>query len=189
MLCHVPRRSRNEDPKPGNLPKLTVNETVMRLGLLLVPIVLLVGCATPPSIPPELQYVVPAGQKSSLATLVGSQEKSPLFTDFTTYVLAVDGKHVMSGPQGWSTPLPIQPGLRNITVAFLRAPLNTQVDLQLQAVTGGRYQIQFSTDAQFFGTNKYCDFWIVDIATQKPVTGIRRGNLINSIRYSPPVDD
>lgn len=118
MLCHVPCTSRNEGPKPGNLPKLTVNETVMRLGLLLVTIVLLVGCATPPFIPPELQYVVPAGQKSSLATLVGSQEKSPLLSDFTTYVLAVDGKRVMSGPQGWSTPLPIQPGLRNITVAF-----------------------------------------------------------------------
>ena len=42
MLCHVPFTSQNEDPKPGNLPKLTVNETVMRLGLLLVPIVLLV---------------------------------------------------------------------------------------------------------------------------------------------------
>lgn len=175
--------------KTGKLLKLTVNEAVMRLGLLLVPTVLLVGCATPLSIPPELQYVVPAGQKSSLATLVGSQEKSPILSDFTTYVLAVDGKRVMSGPQSWSIPLPIQPGLRNITVAFLRASLNTQVDLRLQAVAGGEYQIQFSTDAQFFGANKYCDFWIVDSATQKPMTGIRRGNLINSIRYSPPVDD
>ena len=160
----------------------------MRLKLLLITIVFLGGCATPPSIPPELQYVAPAGQKSSLATLVGSQEKSPLLTNFTAYVLAVDGERVMSGPEGWDTALPIQPGRRNVTVAFLRAPLNTQVDLQLQAVAGGKYQIQFSSDAQFFGANTHCDFWIIDITTQKPVTGIRRGTLINSIRYSPPID-
>ena len=115
----------------------------MRLLLLLLTTVLLVGCATPPSIPPELQYVVPAGQKSSLATLVGSQEKSPLLNDFTTYVLAVDGKRVMSGTQGWSTPLPIQPGLRNITVAFQGGGFNTQVDLQLQALAGTRIKSSF----------------------------------------------
>lgn len=161
----------------------------MKPILLVIAILFLGGCAAPPSILPELQYVAPTGQKSSLATLVGSQEKSILLNNFTAYVLAIDGKRVMSGPQGWSTALPIEPGLRNITVAFLRAPLNTQVDLQLQAVVGGNYEIQFSTDAQFFGANTYCDFWIIDIPTKKPVTGLRRGSLINSIRYSPPIDD
>jgi len=63
----------------------------MRLRLLLLTIVFLGGCATPPSILPELQYVVPAGQESSLATLIGSQEKSALLDDFTAYVLAVEG--------------------------------------------------------------------------------------------------
>ena len=160
----------------------------MRLRLLLVTVVFLGGCATPPSIPPELQYVAPGGQESSLATLIGSHEKSTLIDDFTAYILAVDGKRVMSGRKGWSTALPIQPGLHNITVAFLRAPFNAQVDLQLQAVAGGKYQVQFSTDAQFFGADTYCDFWIIDIATQKPVTGIGRGAIINTIRYSPPID-
>ncbi len=160
----------------------------MRLRLLLITVALLSGCATPPLIPPELQYVAPAGQESSLATLVGSHEKSTLIDDFTAYVLAVDGKRVMSGRKGWNTVLPIQPGLRNITVAFLRTPFNAQVNLQLQAVAGGKYQVQFSTDAQFFGADTYCDFWIIDIATQKPVTGIRRGDIINTIRHSPPVD-
>ena len=156
MLCHVPLTSQNEDPKPGNLPKLTVNETVMEPGSYWCQLCFWSVALHRHRFRRSSNTLSRLRQKSSLATLVGSQEKSPLLTDFTTYVLAVDGKHVMSGPQGWSTPLPIQPGLRNITVAFLRAPLNTQVDLQLQAVAGGRYQIQFSTDAQFFGTNKYC---------------------------------
>ena len=163
----------------------------MRLWLLLIPIVLLSACFAPQPlthIPPELQYVVPAGQENSLATLVGSNEKSTPIDDFTVYVLAVDGKRVISGLENWDTALPIQPGLRTITVAFMRDPLNAQADLQLQAVAGGKYQIQSSTDAYFFGADTYCDFWIIDIATQKPVTGIKRGTLTNSIRYIPPRD-
>jgi len=150
------------------------------LRLLLITIVFLGGCATPPRpIPPELQYVAPVGQESTLATLVGFQEKSTLHDDRTAYVLAIDGKHVMSGPQGWNTALPIQPGLRNIAVAFQSGAFHTQVDLQIQAVAGGKYQVQFSTDVQLFGANTYCDFWIIDIATQKPVSGIGCGNIVN----------
>lgn len=151
----------------------------MRLRFLLIATVFLCGCARLPTIPQEFQYGSPSGQESSLATLIGSQEKSILLADFTAYILAVDGKRVMLGPENWNTALTIQPGLRNITVAFLRAPLNTQVDLQLQAVAGGEYQIQFSTDAQFLGPSIYCDFWVIDIATQKPVTGIGCGGIVN----------
>lgn len=146
---------------------------------LLITIVFLGGCVTPPRpIPPELQYVAPWGQESSLATLVGSREKGR-YSDSTAYVLAVDGKLATLGPRGWSIALPIQPGLRNISVAFQGGGFNTQVDLQLKAVAGGKYQIQFSTDVQLFGGNTYCDFWIIDIATQKPVTGIGCGGIVN----------
>ena len=150
------------------------------LRLLLMTIVFLGGCATPPRpIPPELQYIAPAGQESSLATLVGSREKDTGQNDRTAYVLAVDGKLVMPGSQGWSTALPIQPGLHDITVAFQSGTFNTQADLKLQAAAGGKYQIQFSTDVQFLGANTYCDFWIIDIATRKPVTGIGCGGIVN----------
>lgn len=155
-----------------------LNKYMRRLWLIII--VFLGGCATAPRpIPPELQYVAPAGEESSLATLVGSQEKSTAHDNLTAYVLAVDGKLVMSGPQGWNITLPIQPGLRNVTVAFQSGGFNTQADLQLQATAGRKYQVQFSTDVQFLGANTYCDFWIIDIATRKPVTGIGCGGIVN----------
>lgn len=163
----------------------------MKLGLLLITIILLGGCITSQPlthIPQALQYVVPSDKEISLAALVGSNEKATPIDDFTVYVLAVDGKRVISGWENWDTALPIQPGLRTITVAFKREPLNAQADLQLQAVAGGKYQIRFSTDAYLFGADTYCDFWIIDIATQKPVTGIKRGTITNSIRYIPQID-
>ncbi|MBS0425110.1 MAG: hypothetical protein JSR71_11965 [Proteobacteria bacterium] len=148
---------------------------------LLISIVLLSGCTTTPQpIPAELQYVPPAGQEGSLANLIGSKQKGALPDDErTAYVLAVDGKRVMSGQRGWNSALPIQPGQRSVTVAFQGGAFHTQVDLQMQAVAGGSYQIQFSTDVQLFGANTYCDLWIIDTATQKPASGIGCGNLVN----------
>ncbi|MBS0425111.1 MAG: hypothetical protein JSR71_11970 [Proteobacteria bacterium] len=120
--------------------------------------------------------------------MIGSHEKATPIDDFITYILAVDGKRVISGLENWDTALPIQPGSRTITVAFKRDPLNAQADLQLQAAAGGKYQIQFSTDAYFLGADTYCDFWIIDMTTKKPVTGIKRGTITNSIRYIPQID-
>lgn len=142
----------------------------MRLILLLITMVFLGGCATPQPILRELQYVAPTGQASSLATLAGFQEERALLPDLTAYVFAVDDKRVMSEREGWSTALPMQPGLHKITVFFQRGVYNAQVDLQLQAVAGDKYQIRFSPDF---------DFWIIDVATQKPVTEIVRGTIMS----------
>jgi hypothetical protein len=150
------------------------------LRLLLITIVFLSGCATPPRpIPPELQYVAPVDQEGSLATLVGSREEGIYEEPTTVYVLTVDGKRVMSGPHGWHTALPIEPGPHTIAVAFQSGSFHTQVDLQMEAVAGSKYQIKFSTDAKPFGTITYCDLWIIDIITQKPVSGIGCGNIEN----------
>lgn len=148
---------------------------------------LLGGCSALPSIP-ELQYIVPTGQQGTLATLVGSQvERGLFFSNRTTHVFAVDNKRVMSDEEGWSKALTIQPGMRNVTVSYGTegsyiwgwggARSLTKVDLQLQAVAGGSYQVQSSCEIPFlmvFGEGLYCDFWIKDIVTQKPVTGIVR---------------
>jgi len=47
--------------------------------------------------------------------------------------------------------------------------------LELAAEAGAQYQLQYSTDVQFGGTNSYCDFWIVDSKTGKSITNIQRG--------------
>ena len=147
----------------------------MKLKSLLLALLILTGCASAPPIPPELQYVPPSGPGTSLSTIMGSQEDSTFFDDFTAYIIGVDGKRVMSGRKAWSTPLPIQAGQRNITVMFQRGRSKAQADLVLQAVAGEQYQVRFSSDAQLFGANTYCDFWIVNMSTQTAVTEIKRG--------------
>lgn len=142
----------------------------------IIAILLLIGgCASSPQIPPELQYSPPLAASGTLATIQGSQENSTFLDDFTAYVIAVDGKRVMAGRKGWGSALSILPGNRNITVAFQRGVFNAQADLPLVAESGGQYEVRFTSDAQLYGANTYCDFWVVDKATQKPVTEIRRG--------------
>ena len=101
---------------------------------LLILIVLLGGCITAPQpISAELQYIPPTGQEGSLATLIGSKQQGALPNDeLTAYVLAVDGKRVMSGLRGWNSALLIQPGQHSVTIAFQGGAFHTQVDLQMQ---------------------------------------------------------
>ncbi len=152
----------------------------MRFLLLLITMTLLSGCATPtPPILLEHQYVTPSGQEDSLATLVGSQEVRVVDSNAVAYVSAIDNKHVMPAKLGWNKLLPIQPGLRNVTVVFTGGVLDTQIDLQLLAVAGGSYQVQFRWPTKgLIGRRAYVDLWIVDMATQKPVTEIRRAKFI-----------
>lgn len=159
------------------------------MRFLLIVVMLLGGCATPqPITPPEHQYIAPDDQENSLATLVGSQEEVTLFRNSMAFVVLVDDKHVMSARKitwkNWDSVVPIRPGLRNVRVMFVSAGLyNTYTDFQFQAVAGGKYQVRFSSDvgymAQYVGGNTYCDFWIIDVATQEPVTGIRRGRIVS----------
>jgi len=147
----------------------------MKRILAITILLLVVGCATTPEIPPELQYVLPSGSSESLATITGSQEDIALLDDLTAYVIAVDGKRVMAERKGWNEPLPILPGTRRITAAFQRGVFNTKAELPLEVVAGATYQIRFSSDVALYGSNTYCDFWIIDVVSQKPVTEIRRG--------------
>ncbi len=149
----------------------------MKEMISLIAILFLVGCATIPHIPVELQYTTPPGPSTELATITGSQTDVFFFDDYTVYILGLDGKRVMLGRKGWNTPIQIQPGQHNITTAFVRGMFWAQADLMLQAVAGAQYQVRFSSDVWAFGPNSYCDFWIVDVTTQKPITDIKRGKL------------
>lgn len=135
----------------------------------------LVGCAVPiRPIPTELQYTEAAATAES-STIVGSQENSSWADDFTAYVLAIDGKRVMSERKGWNKPIRISEGPHRLTVTFVRGVFNASANLQLDAKAGVAYQLKFVTDVGINGTNTYCDFWIVDTSNEKPVTEIVRG--------------
>ena len=145
--------------------------------LLLSVLLTLAACASVRQIPPELQYSPPVDGSSLMASIKGSQIERHILDDFTAYVIAVDGKRVMALRKGWNVELPILPGSRTITIAFQRGVYNAQVDLSVDATAGSKYEVRFISDVGlgFYDANTYCDFWIIDLATKKPVTEVRRG--------------
>jgi len=135
------------------------------------------GCATPPPpLPPELQYQAPEADAEA-PTILGSQEKSGWADDFTVFIRAVDGKRVMAGRKGWETPLPLRAGDRRLVVEFNRGAFFAGAVMMLPAAAGAHYELRYTSDVGFNGTNTYCDFWIVDLATGKAVTDVVRGRV------------
>ena len=152
-------------------------------GALAVVLLLLAGCASPagpgntapgpvtaPVAPAKAAPVVEAKP----ATITGSEESSTMFDNFTAYVSAIDGQPVAAGRAGWKTPLTLKAGPRVLTVSFIRGVFTAHVDVHLNARSEAVYQLKFTTDAQVFGKNSYCEFWIVDTATgEKPLAPTR----------------
>ena len=160
------------------------------LGPLLAALATLAGCASPPPLPPELQYAAPPSSAGT-ASVRGSQESSALLDDLTAYVLAVDGKRVMGGRPGWREPLTLAAGKRRLGVVFQRGASSAQAEVWLDAQPGVAYEVRYATDVQLFGANSYCDFWIVDRANGRQVTETRRGFVTPGrtpgTYYAPPV--
>ena len=159
-------------------------------GPLLVALSAFAGCASPPPLPPELQYSVPTPSRET-ASVRGSQSDSALLDDLTAYVIAVDGKRVMAGRAGWRVPLTITAGKRRVGVAFQRGAATALAEVWLDAEPGREYEVRYVTDVTLFGTNTFCDFWIVNRASGEAVTEVRRGFVSRSgapgTFYAPPV--
>jgi hypothetical protein len=97
-----------------------------------------------------------------------------MLDSFTAFVAAVDGVSVSAGRQGWKTPLAIKAGPHRLAVAFNRGVFSAHCDMELQAQSGAAYQLKFATDAELFGKNTYCEFWVENTVTGKPVTERKR---------------
>lgn len=123
--------------------------------------------ATPPS--PE-----PAGT----ATIRGSQESSAMLDNFTAFITAVDEVPVTAGREGWDTPVKLDAGPHTLTVEFRRGVFSARARLEMQAAPRAKYQVNYTTDAQLFGHNSYCDFWIVDLATGRSVTAVAKAAVV-----------
>ena len=108
---------------------------------------------------------------AGLATIKGSQETSILFDNFTAFIAAVDGQKIAAGRKGWETPLKLEAGHRRITVEFNRGIFLARATLEFEAATNVHYELKYVTDAELFGLNSYCSFWIVDLGTGKTVCG------------------
>lgn len=154
--------------------RFLLKRPMSRLRLLLCPALfalLLAGCTTTAPTPPAPAVELPP------ASISGSEESSTMLDNFTAYVVAVDGVPVAAGRAGWSAALPLKPGPRRLSLAFARGVFTARAELTLDAVSQSSYQVKFATDAQLFGKNSYCEFWVVDQATGQPVTPRVRATL------------
>jgi hypothetical protein len=129
----------------------------------------------PPPVPPPAPKARPTPERAAgAAKIKGSEESSMLLDDFTSFVSAVDGVPVAAGRKGWSTPLEIKAGRRILTVEFVRGVFSARANLKLEAAAGANYEVRFTTDAQLFGHNSFCDFWVVDLGTGKTVCAVTK---------------
>lgn len=166
----------------------------------LVALLLLAGCATPagpassapaaslPATAPATAPVAKSADKPAPAaavppaelkpaSIIGAEEPSTMFDNFTVYVSAIDGRAVGAGRAGWNVPVPLPAGPRRVTLTFVRGVFTAHADLAFTARPEAAYRVRFSTDAQVFGKNSYCEFTIVDAATGEPVVPAARSPL------------
>jgi hypothetical protein len=111
------------------------------------------------------------------ARIVGTQESSILFDNFTAFITAIDGRKIAVGRDGWNVPLEIETGHRTLNVEFNRGVFLAKGRLEFDAVANARYELKFNTDAEVFGNNSYCNFWVIDTATGKTVSMISKDSV------------
>jgi hypothetical protein len=144
------------------------------------------GCTTPQTTPRSTPPTVPATGPVARAVVVpvgtatirGSEESSVMLDNFTAFISAVDHHPVAAGRDGWNTPLELKAGRHELTVEFRRGVFSAKTQLVMEATAHANYQLRFTSDAELFGKNSFCDFWIVDLATDKPVTGVMKASVM-----------
>jgi len=143
-----------------------------------VPVAPSPSVATADRPPPTARAVaVRPSAPAGVANIRGSEESSMLLDDFTTFVAAIDGVPVPAGRKGWSTPVEINAGGHVLTVEFIRGVFSARSTLELNAVADARYELRFKTDAQLFGHNSFCDFWVVDLATGEIASPVAKASV------------
>lgn len=129
-----------------------------------------------PSAPPSAVPIAPAIELPP-ASITGSEETSTMLDNFTVFVAAVDGVPVTAGRDGWNTAVPLKAGQRRLTLVFNRGVFASQTEIDLTATSETAYQVKFATDAQLFGKNSYCEFWVANAVTGESVTARVRAPL------------
>ncbi len=152
----------------------------------LILVLFLMACAPQKEIPKELIYAHTVQNTPNAATITGYDEKSnALLTSDTSYIYSVDGKYIkttMGEWDKWSNVVALQPGARRIAVQFRKGVHSAMTFIQFMAEPNGRYQIRHITPETIYGYDGgHIETWIVDMATDKPVSDIVRTSI-----NSPP---
>jgi hypothetical protein len=160
--------------RPHLLPALSLLALVLSSCTTTAPDTSQTAAPTAPAMAPVAPVVAePVGT----ATIKGSEESSALLDNYTAFISAVDAKPVAAGREGWATPIELKAGRHQLTVEFRRGVFSARTLLEVDVKPDASYELRFTSDAELFGKNSYCDFWIVDLATGKPVTGVMKASV------------
>ncbi len=141
-------------------------KAIVLLFLFIAPI----GCASvKKELPAELMYHPPVASNDT-ATIVGSNKEEWMFEE-VVYVMDINGKRLAGDKKHWDDPVVIDEGKTVVTAAFDGKGIPVTAKVEFEAVAGHSYQIQFLSDIE----EDCCDFWIIDMASEKAVSTIGRG--------------
>ena len=139
-------------------------------------LVLLAGCETAVETPAEDSYQPPPPGAPSASLRGSSITEAGLFaSEHRGFVTMVDLKTIPGAAYHWSEPIALPPGKHTIVAEYHYSNFMARAYLPLDARAGASYQLMIknghddSPEARL-----YNDFWIVDLATGKPVTLIYR---------------
>lgn len=171
----------------------------MKLYVLAFALPLLTACMSMKNVkdlPAELIYQPPTSGQT--ATIIGNLEPryTRLVGDRIIYIIDIDGKRVTkerkeSYSATWDTVYPITKGAHTMTVSYrIGGHYTVPAKITFDAKANHNYQLGFVTDigTEWFSKNSFVDFWVMDKATQQPVSDVVRTQLPNTPRtYSYPI--
>ena len=157
----------------------------MKIVVLVAALPILTSCMSLKNVndlPPELIYQPPVSGQT--ATIMGKME--PRFTqlvgDRIVYIMDIDGKRVPKERKEdysatWDTVYSISTGEHIMTVSYrIGGHYAVPAKITFDAKANQNYQLGFVTDIGTtpFSKNSYVDFWVMDKATQQPVSDVVR---------------
>lgn len=157
----------------------------MKYYVLACALPLLTGCMSMKNtkdLPAELLYQPPVSGQT--ATIIGSSEPGymSLVGDRIAYIMEINGKRVPKErkeeySETWDTVYSISAGEHTMTVSYrIGGHYAVPAKITFDAEANRNYQLSFVTDIGTapFSKNSYVDFWVMDKATQQPVSDVVR---------------
>jgi hypothetical protein len=140
---------------------------------------LLSVCATDDSIPVEQYYQAPSLDNVQVAHIRGSfiVESGVIAINHVGFVLMVDDKVEQNGPELWNRSLALSPGWHKITGEYRQSVFRPRADFKIEAQPGTSYELEIAPSDEGSEERPFCRISIVDAATGKPITAIKRCNV------------
>lgn len=111
---------------------------------------------------------------SAESSIVGSRVKNLILADQIMYVSAIDGQPTSRGRKGWRDPLPLSPGVHQLTMSFWQDEVNGAAEFELNVQEGRKYKVAFKAMVYPGTRDKHVQVWLED--------GLSGEKLTNTVR-------